>query len=188
MNPYSQYLKRFTALVLLLWPISLCSQQLASLRFTHLTLEDGLADNWCHDALMDSYGYMWFATQDGLSRYDGNHFYNFQYSSEDSLSLGGNITMELMEDSQHGLWIASNGGGLIYFDPETEHFTNFNYRQEDTTSISANTAVCLYQDEDNIIWVGMYDSGFNSFDPVSKTFRRFKTGRLCGTLGGGILS
>lgn len=153
--------------------LNINAQAEKSYRFTHLTLEDGLADNWCHDALMDRDGYMWFATQDGLSRYNANNFTNFQYLEEDFLSLGGNIVMELLEDKDAGLWVATNGGGLNYFNPETQHFTRYQHNSADANSLSVNTVVSLFQDEEGRLWVGTYDGGFNRFDPSEKTFTRF---------------
>lgn len=144
-----------------------------SYRFTHLTLEDGLADNWCHDALMDGDGYMWFATQDGLSRYNASNFTNFQYIEEDTFSLGGNIVMELLEDSALGLWAATNGGGLNYFDPETQHFIRYQHDPVDSNSLSVNTVVSLFQDKEGVLWIGTYDGGFNRFDPLDNSFTRY---------------
>ena len=44
------------------------------LKFTHLTSDDGLSDNRINSILQDRRGFMWFATEDGLNRYDGNAF------------------------------------------------------------------------------------------------------------------
>jgi len=41
------------------------------LRFGRLTTEDGLSGNQAYHVAQDSYGFMWFATANGLSRYDG---------------------------------------------------------------------------------------------------------------------
>lgn len=167
----SKYSRYFGTLILVAFASILSGQASLPYRFTNYTLEDGLADNWCYDALMDSYGYMWFATQDGLSLFDGVKFSNFQYLEDDSTSIGGNNIMELMEGNG-GLWIASNGGGLNFYDRKKETFTSYT-TSADKTTISANTAVCLFEDADSIIWVGTFDKGFNRFDFKSGTFKRF---------------
>jgi hypothetical protein len=41
------------------------------LRFARLTAKDGLSTNQTFHSDQDSYGFMWFATGDGLNRYDG---------------------------------------------------------------------------------------------------------------------
>ena len=43
-------------------------------RFTHLTTNDGLSQGYVTAILQDRRGFMWFATRDGLNRYDGNAF------------------------------------------------------------------------------------------------------------------
>jgi len=41
------------------------------MHFSHILLEDGLSQNNVQSILQDSQGYMWFATENGLNRYDG---------------------------------------------------------------------------------------------------------------------
>ncbi len=41
------------------------------LRFSHLKTEDGLSEGRVWDMTQDSNGFMWFATFEGLNRYDG---------------------------------------------------------------------------------------------------------------------
>ena len=45
-----------------------------NLKFTHLTTNDGLSQGYVTAILQDRRGFMWFATRDGLNRYDGNAF------------------------------------------------------------------------------------------------------------------
>ena len=44
----------------------------ADLKFTHLTTNHGLSQGYVVDILQDRRGFMWFATRDGLNRYDGS--------------------------------------------------------------------------------------------------------------------
>ena len=49
-------------------------------------VRSGLSGNCVRSILQDSIGYMWFATQDGLNRFNGIEFTNYGHSSEN----GGN--------------------------------------------------------------------------------------------------
>ena len=49
------------------------------LRFTHLTTNDGLSQGYVVDILQDRRGFMWFATRDGLNRYDGYTFVVYKH-------------------------------------------------------------------------------------------------------------
>ena len=49
-----------------------------SAKFDHLTIEQGLSQSLVYDIYQDNEGYLWFATQDGLNRYDGYSFKIFR--------------------------------------------------------------------------------------------------------------
>ena len=48
-----------------------------NLHFRHLTLADGLLDMQVSDGMQDSRGFVWFATRQGVQRYDGKQFLTF---------------------------------------------------------------------------------------------------------------
>ena len=57
------------------------------LKFTHLTTDDGLSQGYVTAILQDRRGFMWFATRDGLNRYDGNTFVVYKHNPNDPVSL-----------------------------------------------------------------------------------------------------
>ena len=59
----------------------------SSLRFRHITLEDGLAQSSAQAIVQDRQGYMWFGTEDGLQRYDGYEFLTYHHDPERPDSL-----------------------------------------------------------------------------------------------------
>src|SRR5215472_2653935 len=89
---------------------------LKHLRFTHITTNDGLSQGYVTAILQDRRGFMWFATRDGLNRYDGNSFVVYKNNPNDPASLGSNFIQALMEDDDGDLWIATNTG-VNRFDP-----------------------------------------------------------------------
>ena len=159
-------------LLLLLLPVSLGGQT-SNFSFTNLNKTDGLASNWCHVAFQDSRGYMWFGTQDGLSRYDGEKFTTYRHVVGDETSLPGNIVKDIQEDWQGRLWIASNGGGLSCFDPVSERFTQFRRKSVDFNSPFCESMVSLFLDQEKVLWIGNYDCGFHAFDIEKGSFKRF---------------
>lgn len=60
-----------TFLTLLVWCFSFAQQ------FTNYTVDDGLPSNHVYTILQDVDGYMWFLTDKGVSKYNGNTFKNF---------------------------------------------------------------------------------------------------------------
>ncbi|MBI2260016.1 MAG: hypothetical protein HYU67_14090, partial [Flavobacteriia bacterium] len=69
--------------------------------FKSLSVAEGLAQTQINDICEDENGYLWIATLGGLSRYNGNSFYN--YSIEDGLA-NNRVTALFSENNK--LWIA----------------------------------------------------------------------------------
>src|ERR1700682_2287821 len=93
-----------------------------NLKFTHLTTNDGLSQGYVTAILQDRRGFMWFATRDGLNRYDGNTFVTYKHNPNDPRTLSSNFIQDLIEDDHGHLWTATNVG-VNKFDPGTERFT-----------------------------------------------------------------
>jgi hypothetical protein len=56
--------------------------QSQDITFGHLTVEDGLSNNFIRSITQDSMGFMWFATEDGLNKYDGFTFTVYQHDPD----------------------------------------------------------------------------------------------------------
>ena len=149
------------------------SQDLSNYRFSHISTDDGLSQSTINDILQDSRGFLWFATDDGLNRYDGYNFEVFKNIPGDSTSLSSNITTGLIEDFEGNIWVATNGGGLNRFDRKKERFERFRYNPEDENSVTNNFITALYQDFTGVILIGTRE-GLNIFDPYTKRFNRYK--------------
>ncbi len=141
-------------------------------QFQHLTEEDGLANNLVHGGLLDSSGFMWFATHTGLSRWDGIEFRNFLPDNNDSLSISGTLITNLLEDKEGFIWIVSHHGNLCRFDPKTEVFKNYPYPKLDNNS-TIEAVMKIYQGSQGMLWIGAFDEGFLRFDPKQETFKRY---------------
>ena len=59
---------------------------------------EGLPDKHVNQILQDSDGFMWFATNNGLCRYDGYEFKTYKSSSQFPELLQSNIVNAIVED------------------------------------------------------------------------------------------
>lgn len=84
--------------------------------FRHYQVEQGLSYNSVFGILQDSKGFMWFATKDGLNRFDGYNFKIFRNNQSDSTSIGSNLNLCLYEDPQQVLWVGTSKGLYKYND------------------------------------------------------------------------
>jgi hypothetical protein len=91
------------------------------LPFRALTIEDGLSQGMVSSIIQDRAGFMWFATKDGLNRYDGYSFRVFRHDPADSATVRDNYIKVIHEDRTGLLWVGTNSG-LDVFDPTTEVF------------------------------------------------------------------
>ncbi|MBI4475101.1 MAG: hypothetical protein HY646_20710, partial [Acidobacteria bacterium] len=92
-----------SAIVILFISPPAAAQQVGARQYT---VADGLADNFIEALLEDSHGYIWFATREGLSRFDGYSFKN--YTTADGLP--GSWIRDVAEDSHGNIWVATSRG------------------------------------------------------------------------------
>ena len=135
-----------------------------SIYFNHLTTEDGLSNNTVFDVIQDRFGFLWFATDDGLNRYDGYDFRIFRNDPENSNSISDNSSWVLTEDRKGNIWIGTKNGWLNRFNPVSETFTRWKIKTED---VNENAITCVYEDTKEKIWIGTYRKGLYRLDPES---------------------
>ena len=80
-----------------------------------------LASSSVMDVCQDDHGFIWIATDYGLSRFDGYHFTNYYHVQRDSTTLPDNFVNCFLPDGKGNLWVghpvliaetAINTGGL----------------------------------------------------------------------------
>jgi signal transduction histidine kinase/DNA-binding response OmpR family regulator/ligand-binding sensor domain-containing protein len=102
------------------------------LNFTNISTEQGLSENTVLDIVQDPYGYMWFATENGLTKFDGANYTVYRHDVLDSTSLASD---EIQSLCIHGdeLFIAGVYPTIISaFNLKTEKFrTLFSYDEID---------------------------------------------------------
>ena len=135
------------------------------LRFSHLKTEDGLSEGRVWDMTQDSNGFMWFATFEGLNRYDGYTFTVYKQERDNPNSPGGSAFLPIYEDRQGMIWTGShNGGGLSRFNPTTEQWTRFQHDLDDPSSLSSNNVFSILEDSSGVLWIGTAGVGLNRFE------------------------
>ncbi len=121
--------------------------------------------------LQDRRGYLWFATINGLNRFDGQRFKVFQYDHYDRSGISSNEVTALVEDPHGFIWIGTTDG-LNRFDPTSEQFVAFHHTPNDPTSIAANVINHLLVDQQGSLWVSTRKT-LNLYLPESGTFKHF---------------
>lgn len=107
----------FTAGILSLYCISLE----ASLRFEHFSNQQGFNQNTISSIVEDKFGFLWFATPNGLIKYDGYNFHNYTNDPGNLNSITNNNIFCLFADIEGNIWIGTREGVNIYI-PSLEQF------------------------------------------------------------------
>src|SRR5687768_9797550 len=82
-------------------------RQPATIRVRHLTERDGLSSNRINCLVQDGQGFMWFATDEGLNRYDGHSVKVYAHIPLDTTSLSSNLVTHLLTDRRGTLWVGT---------------------------------------------------------------------------------
>lgn len=100
----------------------ICSGQEKQLFFNHLTVEDGLTQNFTNHIYKDSKGFVWISSNDGLNRFDGQKvkIYKIEEGLPDNV-----IRSDFVEDEKTNIWFITNSS-LVCYIRKYDYFKNFN--------------------------------------------------------------
>ena len=168
MNKYILVIKIFSLILYFQYPLS-AQSEIAF--FKHLTVEQGLSNNWAKAIAKDKEGFMWFGTFNGLNRFDGQVFKTF--SNTNYTGLQDNFIQSLAVDSADNIWVGTFSGGLSRFDKKTETFQNFRHQPTNITSINSNRINTLKLDKKNQLWIGT-DKGLDLLLANTNSFQHFR--------------
>ncbi|WP_339899885.1 EAL domain-containing protein [Paraglaciecola polaris] len=136
-----------------------------SFSFDNLTKADGLAQNTVIDTVEDSRGFMWFATANGLSRFDGYEFVNYQNNPNDINSLPHDFVRTLLVDKKGVLWVGTQNG-LASYNAQADNFTRYN---QQNSGLDGNIIYALNTTPEGILLVASEISLF-TYSPNSNDF------------------
>ena len=141
-----------------------------NVRFNPLTISDGLPSQSVTQIFQQRNGFVWFATDRGASRYDGNSFRHFLYAPGMPNHITNNFVVQIFEDKQGNVWILTEDG-LNKINPsgDTEYFR---HEASKLNSINSNWMHYIYQDSNNRIWIST-NLGLNLYHPKTNGFSSF---------------
>ncbi len=122
--------------------------------YHHYTVEDGLPSSEVYSAFQDSKGYMWFATDAGVSRFNGYEFENFDVSD----GLTDNTVFLITEDHKGRIWFGTFNCQLSYYDDGKIHQYKYNDRIKKVIRGTIDVRSFAVDKDDNI-WMGFRSEG-----------------------------
>jgi ligand-binding sensor domain-containing protein len=139
-----------------------------TLSFRNYTTDDGLPSSQLYQVVQDKQGYLWFATDHGLSRYNGYEFTN--YSSSDGLE--DNTIFKLEFDKKDRLWMQSLSGKFFYLD--NDKIYSFRYNDTIASIIKGSIPLGFCIDEANTIYFTSHKSNPMKIDTLGNITKLFE--------------
>jgi signal transduction histidine kinase/ligand-binding sensor domain-containing protein/DNA-binding response OmpR family regulator len=158
------------------------AQGLFAKKVVKYSLKDGLSFGIINSITQDKKGFMWFATDDGLNRFDGTNFKVFKSEPNNPYSAPSNYIQNIFKDTRGEIWISSRRG-IYNFDTRTERFSKFNPPGD--RSANLNYVSTIFENKKNQLWFSCGGSGFSYYDEKNgqyKIYNKHKLPQLSGTV------
>jgi ligand-binding sensor domain-containing protein len=158
-------------------------------RFTQLSVEQGLSNAVVRNVFQDHKGFIWIGTDNGLNQFDGYRITIYRHEPGVAASLPSNVITALAETVDANgttLWVGTELG-LAAFDVSRGIITRYQAGRENDTLIS-NDIRSLHVGRRGLLWVGTA-GGLHHFDPQAKKFVRYVSNPLDSrTITGGAVT
>jgi ligand-binding sensor domain-containing protein/two-component sensor histidine kinase len=160
--------KFLTILSFFLFKIAISQPQFPAFSFEKYSAANGLTDNGSYGLLQDSRGFLWISGNNGLNRFDGKTFK--QYNSFGKNGLTDISTTCIAEDGEGNIWIGT-GNGLNKLNPFTETITHY-YEGTGPGTIPYRWCNYLYTDKNKNLWLAT-EKGIALFNSKTNSFQNF---------------
>lgn len=122
---------------------------------------DGLPAQIVNDVFQDVDGHFWFATQSGVSKFNGHEFIDFNPTK----ALIGIDAVTILQDAQGRICIGTNTSGLFIYDyTKTIHFNKKN-------GLPSDVVRKLFLDSKGILWIITSEGVFRLINDQIKPFK-----------------
>ena len=138
--------------------------QSKNLIFNNINIEQGISQSTIEDIFQDSEGYIWLGTNDGLNRYNGYEFKNYNYEEYQN-SISHNGITDITEDKYGNIWV-NTVSGVNKINKKTEKISNYT---EINGKIKEDSTTEIIVTKDNNILVGTYE-GLNIYNAKEDRF------------------
>lgn len=138
-------------------------QERIELDFNLLSTMDGFPTNEIQKVYQDREGFMWFATRNGLCKYDGYQITVYNSNQLKSPLLTSNNIYCLVDDDKGNLWVGTYSG-MNRFDKRSGIFEPIEIRNTTNKTVS-----CILVTKHSEIWIGL-DDGLFRYDPEENAF------------------
>ena len=115
---------RYLFLLITALHVTTANSQLLQATRSHYSTDDGLCSNAISSMTRDDLGFIWLATWNGLSRFDGYNFCNYKTGAGSHIPHLHNRIVDLAVDSQQNIWMRMYDGRVFVMRRSTDMIVN----------------------------------------------------------------
>ena len=143
----------------------------------HLSIREGLSNNHVVSIAQDKRGSLWFATEEGLNKFDGIRFLTY-YKEETTgkQSITGNELNCLLDDPVDSiLWIGTQRAGINAYNYANDSFITYRHNENNPESLVTDDITKIIAASDGNLWICTYWKGVDYFDKQTGQFTHYNT-------------
>lgn len=138
--------------------------------FKNLGLKEGLSNGFVNDMIIDGQGFIWAATESGLTRIAGTKC-TISKNNNSNIDNDGIVGLYYNKES-NSIWILFKNGHIDVFDCKTQQFIHF------TQKIPKKSVADIKGAADGGIWIAYYDGTIQHYTPKNQKFSTISNKRL----------
>ncbi|TLX72787.1 response regulator [Labilibacter sediminis] len=119
--------------------------------FQHISINEGLKNSRVISTLQDHMGYMWFATHNGLEKFNGSEIQHYSLAYDTTFYAQDNIVNCIEKSDDFDILCGTKGGNLYYYNRRLNTFTSL---LTDNISDELFNIICLHADDGKGVWIG----------------------------------
>ncbi len=131
-------------------------------RMIRMDGSDGLLSSSVSGIVQDAYGFLWFASQGGLSRFDGNEFTHYTKEPFNTESLPHDLVQTIYSDGGYTIW-AGTYNGMAKIDLRTGSLKRYLPSANEEPGLNGAVVTSIERDVRGTLWAGTLN-GLNRLD------------------------
>lgn len=124
---------------------------------------------------LDAAGNIWIGTLNAgvWVVHNGSQILVQKIDQDQKSENSSNMVLDIQEDSNGNVWVATYGGGLNLFNLKEKSAFNYKYSKQNPRSLHYNDVLCVFEDYTGTVWFGTDGAGVSFHDAYLEKFNFF---------------